>query len=75
MRSSSTDAWWRRAPEGRGTWVRLAVLLVIAALLLVAPAVESTTALLTDTTQATTVVSTLPEFGDDTVDGGGADAG
>lgn len=62
MRSSSTDPWWRRAPEGRGTWVRLGVLLAIAVLLLVAPAVESTTALLTDTTRATTVVSTLSEF-------------
>ncbi|UZN02490.1 hypothetical protein [Cellulomonas sp. S1-8] len=62
MRSSSTDVWWRRAPEDRGTWVRLGVLVLLVVLLLLAPAPARTGALLTGTTQATTTVSTLPDF-------------
>ncbi|MBO3094370.1 hypothetical protein [Cellulomonas dongxiuzhuiae] len=67
MRSSSEA---RRAPQTRGTWVRLAVLLVLVGLLLLPPTVELTGALLTGTTQTTTVVSTLPEFPEDSTDGG-----
>jgi|GEM_PF-1409128 len=62
MRSSWTDARSRRAREDRGTWGRLVLLLAIVALLLLAPPVGATNALLTDTTQATTTVSTTPEF-------------
>ncbi|MBD7919774.1 hypothetical protein H9657_15995 [Cellulomonas sp. Sa3CUA2] len=69
MRSSS-EAWWRRAPESRGTWVRLAVLLLLVGLLLLPPAVELTGALLTGTTQTTTVVSTVPEFAEGDAAGG-----
>jgi len=66
MRSSSTDEP-TRASEGRGTWVRLGVLVLLVALLaLGGPAPELTGALLTDTTQVTTVVSTPAEFAEPT---------
>lgn len=59
MRSSATDP---RESRGTGTWLRLAVLLLLVVLALVPSAADLTGALLTDTATATTVVSTLPEF-------------
>ncbi|GIG40454.1 hypothetical protein [Cellulomonas phragmiteti] len=63
MPSSPSDPRRPRA-EARGTWVRLAVLLLVVVMMLLSSTVELTGALLTDTTQTSTVVSTLPEFAD-----------
>lgn len=53
MRSSSTD---RVATVDRGTWLRLAVLVLLAAGLLAAPEVERTGAVFTGSTTVTTTV-------------------
>lgn len=61
MRSSS-DGPRTDASGTSGAWARLAVLLAIVVLLLLSPAVASTSALLTDTTSVVGVVSTLEVF-------------
>ncbi len=81
-RRAGADAWWRRAPEGRGTWLRLGVLLLVALALVVAPTPGRTGALMTDVTVVGGTVMMLPtptpteptdEVDDDAGDDGSTD--